>query len=1292
MKNIFFSIFIFAYTLIALAQTPNSNQNYMMSEIPTVAIQQLGDVANLNVTQKSASITYFDGLGREIQKIDWAASNDQKDIVKATEYDNIGRISRDFLPYKSSANTAEIQSNTLANAQSFYYQMYGVATPSYADRLFDGSPLNEVREQGFAGAAWQIYDTQGNILPNRHTQQAETKVFDASIPIPVWNRYAAISFSFVRLYVAGELLVNESIDENGHKNIVYKDKLGRTILSSSQVDNTNYANTMYFYNDLGQLELVIQPEGYASLVANGWYLNGNIKEEYGFQYIYDNKGRVKAKKVPASGWQYFIYDKLDRLVLSQDRNLGLQHDWLFTKYDILGRPIMTGIFTNPQYLTLNDLENIFDAGTYPLYETRTALPEGYSDQAFPPLNQIDIHSITYYDNYDLDSDGTPDYTYTINPNFPNNTPYENAIGKVTAVKTRILNPDPDMPDWLITVSFYDKYGRVLQTRADNHLGGYDITTSQYDFVGKVLKTESLHEANEVLVSGGALQMIKNTVRKQYSYDHRGRLLEVKQGINSEIPIILLQNKYDALGKLIEKNLHSKDNGAHFLQSVDYRYNIRGWLTHINTINYSASRFSFDVPLDDSPEIWEDINLKKVHVTAAPEDSLGGYGLVGDTLFIDLKDVPEDSVANKVAQQIADSFEGQSVAASTKEALKDLIMEAREGGGGNEPIAEDNDLFREELRYDDPYTNLASGGTPLYNGNIATQIWQTNAQGNRVRSYHYQYDAMNRLTGDLYWSYINATWCQVARYNTQNIQYDLNGNLLTMQRRGIVSNVNNTVMTGNIDDLSYTYTGNRLEAVEDAAPLGVGIYPFPTDFQNNASLPTEYLYDLNGNIVEDKNAGFDVKYNHLNKPIQIHQMGSGNVIHITYAADGTKLRQKTGIETLDYSTVYLYRNGEMLYFAHEEGRCLRTATQQTGGVKPVLEPVFRYEYNLKDHLGNVRISFTDDGTGLALVLQEQHYEAYGMELGGLSYYNGETNRYTYSGKEKIAEYNLGWSDFGARMYNPTIGRWNGGDIMASERVSWTPYNAMSCSPISRNDPTGELDDWVQHDGKIQYDSRVTDDKTAKQYYGSQAIYRGVGYQYTSGDRNVTLGENGAFTQNGANYIAPNHSQESASFIGGFDLSPPLFVQSPILPDATILTLGLNGTLGPAGGGISISFLATYHGNDPGFEIYLNTENSQGLDGSVSATVGAVYFDNPNNWRSDFKGQYGGLEVGASGLTGGISGGYTGPEIQSIPDFINLLDYKNYGEKVHVIYVGGSAGVDLFMSGRVIEGNSIPLLKK
>ncbi|MGI2909776.1 hypothetical protein, partial [Tolypothrix sp. VBCCA 56010] len=41
------------------------------------------------------------------------------------------------------------------------------------------------------------------------------------------------------------------------------------------------------------------------------------------------------------------------------------------------------------------------------------------------------------------------------------------------------------------------------------------------------------------------------------------------------------NEYNELGQLIDKKLHSADNGATGKQSIDYRYNIRGWLTSMN---------------------------------------------------------------------------------------------------------------------------------------------------------------------------------------------------------------------------------------------------------------------------------------------------------------------------------------------------------------------------------------------------------------------------------------------------------------------------------------------------------------------------------------------------------------------------------------------------------------------------------------------------------------------------------------------------------------------------------------
>ena len=60
----------------------------------------------------------------------------------------------------------------------------------------------------------------------------------------------------------------------------------------------------------------------------------------------------------------------------------------------------------------------------------------------------------------------------------------------------------------------------------------------------------------------------------------------------------------------------------------------------------------------------------------------------------------------------------------------------------------------------------------------------------------------------------------------------------------------------------------------------------------------------------------------------------------------------------------------------------------------------------------------------------------MRLGGLSYQAGTENRFRYNGKELHQELNLGLYNYGARMYDPAIGRWNGVDPLAEGYYSFT----------------------------------------------------------------------------------------------------------------------------------------------------------------------------------------------------------------------------------------------------------------
>jgi RHS repeat-associated protein len=117
------------------------------------------------------------------------------------------------------------------------------------------------------------------------------------------------------------------------------------------------------------------------------------------------------------------------------------------------------------------------------------------------------------------------------------------------------------------------------------------------------------------------------------------------------------------------------------------------------------------------------------------------------------------------------------------------------------------------------------------------------------------------------------------------------------------------------------------------------------------------------------------------------------------------------------------------------------------------PGWKYQYALKDHLGNGRVWFEPNTANTAAVVTQQaHYYAFGMEMEGLSTAAGP-NKYHYNGKELNEDFGLNWSDYGARWYDAAVGRWWSVDALAEKYKRWSGYNYGVDNPIRFIDPDG-----------------------------------------------------------------------------------------------------------------------------------------------------------------------------------------------------------------------------------------------
>lgn len=392
---------------------------------------------------------------------------------------------------------------------------------------------------------------------------------------------------------------------------------------------------------------------------------------------------------------------------------------------------------------------------------------------------------------------------------------------------------------------------------------------------------------------------------------------------------------------------------------------------------------------------------------------------------------------------------------------------------------EKDLFGFKINYNTIKNEVGYTGKELYNGNISETYWRT-ASDNVQRKYGYKYDNLNRLKESIFQKPGNVA--PVPKSYDENLSYDKNGNILNLTRNG---DIEGALPANIIDNLVYTYATNtnKLLNVLDNSNNSSG-------FKDGNKIGDDYSYDANGNLITDKNKNITaIVYNHLNLPTKI-TFGTTGTIEYIYNATGQKLEkivtQGTTITSTNYLGGYQYTKPHLgtwalQFFPTAEGYVKNTVVNGAN--------TYSYVFNYTDHLGNVRLSYSDvdkNGTiATTEILDESHYYPFGLKHSGYNDRLVTDYKYKYNKKEFQDEMGLNMYDYGARSYDPALGRWMTIDPLAENSRRWTPYNYAYDNPVCFVDPDGRqaVYNWTgKNKGQYTDNGKVVDFNEALASYG------------------------------------------------------------------------------------------------------------------------------------------------------------------------------------------------------------------
>ena len=462
-------------------------------------------------------------------------------------------------------------------------------------------------------------------------------------------------------------------------------------------------------------------------------------------------------------------------------------------------------------------------------------------------------------------------------------------------------------------------------------------------------------------------------------------------------LFLSVNYYDDYGRpirIVSDNHHGKTDVAYT------NYNFAGEITETTTIHNHGQSNQVKLATTYAYDHQGRLLSEKMKINDGTEITLSSYQY------------------NELGEQIARYLHGSSSGSDFNQKVDYMYNIKGWLRKQNQTTSLGTDLFAQELKYQD-----SGNPSSFFNGNIWQTSWRNS--GDIAKNYIFSYDGINRLEDAVYSDGVNN-----GDFDT-GYAYDANGNISTLSRKA----------SGNpIDVLTYSYLngGNRLQTVTDAGTT-----------EGYHAVAGNYGYDVNGNMVTDPSKGTTIEYNYLNLPKNV-EFGANDNLRYTYDAAGNKLVKVVdgtvaGNNTrLDYSGNFVYENDELKAIFTSAGRII--PFDNNGNI------VYKFEYNLQDHLGNTRVVFSGHSNGQPEVMQVTDYYPFGLVMNQQNYFASGvlSNKYLYNGKElqddELAGNSLGWYDYGFRFYDATLARFTTIDPLTEKNHSQSGFAYAYNNPV------------------------------------------------------------------------------------------------------------------------------------------------------------------------------------------------------------------------------------------------------